>query len=200
MELSPIICMEALLSSPELAIMLTWIAASTVASNSRVLAPDMVKELQEAFHAPDTKAIYSVIQKVYLVGQDRNHVLHEVFERACTLHDTGILHRILDLDYESVPAVQPIRVNSLWPEAIRLSLVDNCACVLRCFLRNGLDPHQRYDDEGDVLMWAVRGRDSDTVMNLLRMGCDAEGVKVRQYFGRSRWKIRSGHSPERNLK
>ena len=72
---------------------------------------------------------------------------------------TDTLDRIVELNCNSIPADQPIRVNNLWVKAVDLSLLDDCAFVLHCFLRNGLDQHQRFGDEGDVLMWAVRGRD-----------------------------------------
>jgi hypothetical protein len=162
--------------------MLTQFLASTAASNSRVPVPDMVMELQGALDTDDTRTIHAAIRKVSLVGQNCNEVLREMFERACALHDTHALERILDLDYESIPSVLPIHVNGIWPKAVELSLVDDCTCVLRCFLKNGLDPHQIFGEQGDVLMWAVRGADSYTVMHLLRMGCDPRGVKVRYFY------------------
>jgi hypothetical protein len=84
---------------------------------------------------------------VYLVGQNRNEVLRKVFERAGMLHDTQTFNRILDLDYESIPSVRPIHVNGIWPKAVEISLVDDCACVLGCFLQNGLDPYQTFGEQ-----------------------------------------------------
>jgi hypothetical protein len=141
MNISSVICMDALLPSVWLRIMLTQHVASMVASNSRVQIPDMVVELQGALNTLDTETIHAAIQKVYLVGQNRNEVLRKGFERACTLHDTRTLNSILDLDYESFPSVRPVHTDGIWPEALEISLVDDCACVLRCFLRNGLDPY-----------------------------------------------------------
>lgn len=116
-----------------------------------------------------------------MAGQNRNEVLRDVFERACALHNTRAVECILDLDYESIPSVRPILANGIWPRAMEPSLVDDCACVLRCLLKNGLDPYQRLGEQGDGLMWAVRGADSYTVMHLLRMGCDLRGVRVRRF-------------------
>jgi hypothetical protein len=161
--------------------MLTGGPATTTASNSRVAVPDMELELQEAIDTLDNENVHAAIRKVYLVGQDRNEVLRKVFESACTRHDTDTLERILDLDYESIPSLQPIQVNEIWPQTVKSSLAEGCECVLRCFLKKGLDPHHTFGEQGDVLMWAVRVKDSYTVMHLLRMGCNPQGVKVR-YF------------------
>jgi hypothetical protein len=141
----------------------------------------MEEELQEAIETCDKATIHGAFRKVYLVGQDGNEVLRRVFESACKTHDTDTLERIFDLDYASLPSLRPIHVNGIWPQAVEESLVEDCECVLRCFLRNGLDPHRSFGEQGDVLMWAVRCRDAYTVMHLLRSGCNPQGVKVR-YF------------------
>ena len=131
--------------------MLIRFLASTVASNSRVPVPvpvpDMAMELQEALDTDDTRVIHAAIRKVSLVGQNCNEVLREMFERACTLRDTQALERILDLDNESIPSILPIHVNGIWPKAVEPSLVDDCTRVLRCFLKNGLDPHQMFAEQ-----------------------------------------------------
>ena len=67
--MSPILCVDILLTPVGFAVMLTWITAFTVASNRRVPVPDMVRDLEEASNAPDTKTIYFVMRKVYLVGR-----------------------------------------------------------------------------------------------------------------------------------
>jgi hypothetical protein len=180
--------------------MLTGCLASTTASNSRVPVPDMELELQEALDTLDNETVHAAIRKVYLVGQDLNEVLRKVFEGACTRHDDDTLDRIFDLDYESIPSLRPIKVNEIWPQTVKLSLAEGCECVLRCFLKKGLDPHHTFGEEGDVLMWAVRVKDSYTVMHLLRMGCDPQGVKVR-YFPIMIWeRVASvGHRDWRTL-
>lgn len=163
--------------------MLTPCPASAVASSSRVAAPDMEDELQEALETCEKATIQAAFRKVCLVGQDGNEVLRKVFESACKTHDTDTLERIFDLDYSSLPSLRPIHVNTTWPQVVKESLEEDCACVLRCVLRNGLDPHRSFGEQGDVLMWAVRCRDAYTAMHLLRSGCNAQGVKVRNVNG-----------------
>jgi hypothetical protein len=141
----------------------------------------MEEELEEALDSCDKDAIPAVFRKIYLVGQDGNDVLRKVFEGACKEHDTDTIERIFDLDYASVPSLRPIHANDIWPQAVTEAAEDDCACVLRCLLRNGLDPHQSFGEQGDVLMWAVQCRDAYTVVHLLRSGCNPRGAKVCYY-------------------
>jgi hypothetical protein len=141
----------------------------------------MEEELQEALDSCEKATLQAVFRKVYLVGQDGNDVLRKVFEGACKTHDTDTIERIFDLDYASLPSLRPIHANGIWPQAVEESLEEDCTCTLRCFLRNGLDPHQSLGEQGDVLMWAVRCRDAYTVMHLLRSGSNPQGVKVCYY-------------------